>query len=75
MLVGLHRGRPACAGGEEGATSRSPTTIKAREKEIPLGRIGKAEEFANLACFLVSDAGRYITGTATNVDGGRSPVV
>ena len=48
---------------------------KAREKEIPLGRRGKAEEFANLACFLVSDAGSYITGTATNVDGGRSPVV
>jgi 3-oxoacyl-[acyl-carrier protein] reductase len=46
-----------------------------RSKEIPLGRIGKAEEFANLACFLASDAGSYITGTATNVDGGRSPVV
>jgi NAD(P)-dependent dehydrogenase (short-subunit alcohol dehydrogenase family) len=44
-------------------------------KEIPLGRMGKAEEFANLACFLVSDAGSYITGTAINVDGGRSPVV
>jgi NAD(P)-dependent dehydrogenase (short-subunit alcohol dehydrogenase family) len=49
--------------------------VKEREKDIPLGRIGKAEEFANLACFLVSDAGSYITGTATNVDGGRSPVV
>jgi NAD(P)-dependent dehydrogenase (short-subunit alcohol dehydrogenase family) len=48
---------------------------KAREKEIPLGRAGKAEEFANLACFLASDQGGYITGTATNVDGGRSPVV
>lgn len=48
---------------------------KAREKEIPLGRVGKAEEFANLACFLVSDAASYITGTAINVDGGRSPVV
>jgi NAD(P)-dependent dehydrogenase (short-subunit alcohol dehydrogenase family) len=48
---------------------------KAREKDIPLGRAGKAEEFANLACFLASDAGSYITGTATNVDGGRSPVV
>ena len=45
------------------------------QKEVPLGRFGKAEEFANLACFLVSDAGSYITGTATNVDGGRSPVV
>ena len=49
--------------------------VNARTKEIPLGRIGRAEEFANLACFLVSDAGSYITGTAINVDGGRSPVV
>jgi NAD(P)-dependent dehydrogenase (short-subunit alcohol dehydrogenase family) len=49
--------------------------VKQREKDIPLGRIGKAEEFANVACFLASDAASYITGTATNVDGGRSPVV
>jgi len=42
---------------------------------IPLGRMGKAEEFANIACFLASDEGGYITGTATNVDGGASPVV
>ncbi len=49
--------------------------VAARAKDIPLGRIGRAEEFANLACFLVSDAGSYITGTAINVDGGRSPVV
>jgi NAD(P)-dependent dehydrogenase (short-subunit alcohol dehydrogenase family) len=44
-------------------------------KQIPLGRVGKAEEFANLACFLASDAGGYVTGTAINVDGGASPVV
>jgi NAD(P)-dependent dehydrogenase (short-subunit alcohol dehydrogenase family) len=44
-------------------------------KEIPLGRFGKPEEFANLACLLASDAGSYITGTAINVDGGRSPAV
>ena len=49
--------------------------IAARAKEVPLGRIGRAEEFANIACFLASDAGSYITGTAINVDGGRSPVV
>jgi 3-oxoacyl-[acyl-carrier protein] reductase len=49
--------------------------VAARTKDIPLGRIGRAEEFANLACFLASDAGSYITGTAINVDGGRSPVV
>ncbi|MGA6962996.1 MAG: SDR family oxidoreductase [Xanthobacteraceae bacterium] len=28
-----------------------------------------------MACFLASDAASYITGTAINVDGGRSPVV
>ena len=43
--------------------------------EVPLGRVGRAEEFANMACFLASDAASYITGTATNIDGGRSPVV
>jgi NAD(P)-dependent dehydrogenase (short-subunit alcohol dehydrogenase family) len=48
---------------------------KALAKEIPIGRMGEAEEFANLACFLVSEQGGYITGTAINVDGGRSPVV
>ena len=42
---------------------------------VPLGRMGTAEEFANLACFLASEQGSYITGTAINVDGGRSPVV
>ena len=47
----------------------------AHGKEIPLGRAGEAEEFANLACFLASDQGSYIAGTAINVDGGRSPVV
>jgi 3-oxoacyl-[acyl-carrier protein] reductase len=44
-------------------------------KPVPLGRMGTAEEFAALACFLASDAGGYVTGTAINVDGGASPVV
>ncbi len=42
---------------------------------IPMGRVGTAEEFANVACFLASDAGCYVTGTAINVDGGLCPVV
>lgn len=45
------------------------------DRGVPLGRLGTAEEFANMACFLASDAGSYITGTAINVDGGLSPVV
>ena len=42
---------------------------------LNIGRFGTAEEFANLATFLASDAGSYINGTAINVDGGSSPVV
>jgi 3-oxoacyl-[acyl-carrier protein] reductase len=49
--------------------------VKEKGKAVPLGRMGRAEEFANLACFLASDRASYITGTAINVDGGRSPVV
>lgn len=37
---------------------------------IPLGRIGKTEEAANVITFLASDASSYVTGTAINIDGG-----
>jgi NAD(P)-dependent dehydrogenase (short-subunit alcohol dehydrogenase family) len=46
-----------------------------KSRNIPLGRIGETEEFANIACFLASDAAGYIAGTSINVDGGRSPVM
>jgi len=49
--------------------------IKLNGKDLPMGRMGTAEEFANMACFLASDEASYITGTAINVDGGLSPVV
>jgi len=49
--------------------------IAEQGKAIPLGRMGDAEEYANMACFLASDAGSYVTGTAINVDGGHCPVV
>jgi NAD(P)-dependent dehydrogenase (short-subunit alcohol dehydrogenase family) len=42
---------------------------------VPIGRIGKAEEFAAMACFLCSDHAGFTTGTAINMDGGASPVV
>lgn len=44
-------------------------------KAVPLGRIGEAEEFAALALLLASEQGGFISGTAINVDGGKSPVV
>ena len=39
---------------------------------IPLGRIGGADEAANVIAFLVSDAASYVTGTAVNIDGGKA---
>ena len=48
--------------------------IAAAGKSVPLGRMGRAEEFASIATFLASDAASYITGTSINVDGGRSPI-
>ena len=40
--------------------------------EIPLGRFGRPEEFANAAVFLCSPAAAFITGAALLVDGGES---
>lgn len=44
----------------------------ARNRGIPLGRVGLPEEIANLANFLISREASYITGAAINVDGGWS---
>ncbi len=44
-------------------------------RQVPMGRVGTAQEFANVACFLASDAASYVTGTAINVDGNRCPVM
>lgn len=38
--------------------------------QIPLGRLGKAEDIAETAAFLASDAAAYITGQVIHVDGG-----
>ncbi|OGO07346.1 MAG: hypothetical protein A2Y92_01230 [Chloroflexi bacterium RBG_13_57_8] len=37
---------------------------------IPLGRLGRPEEIADLVFFLVSDQSAYITGKAIDIDGG-----
>ena len=54
------------AAGSEGAD-----VVKARlTDEIPMKRIGTTEDIASLVALLVSPKGRYITGTAIQVDGG-----
>jgi NAD(P)-dependent dehydrogenase (short-subunit alcohol dehydrogenase family) len=44
-------------------------------KGIPMGRVGEAEEVANVIAFLVSDAASYVTGSSINLDGGISGVL
>ncbi|MGH7388413.1 MAG: SDR family oxidoreductase [Candidatus Rokuibacteriota bacterium] len=38
--------------------------------DVPLGRIGTPEEFANVLVFLASERASYVTGVALQVDGG-----
>ncbi|OGO00732.1 MAG: hypothetical protein A2Y58_01845 [Chloroflexi bacterium RBG_13_51_52] len=59
------------------AKARGIALEKAVEEElkkpgirVPLGRLGKPEEIADLVYFLVSEHSAYITGKAIDIDGG-----
>jgi len=58
------------------AHTRGITVEQLRESyekvSIPLGRVGKLSEVANVVCFLASDRASYIHGTVINVSGGKS---
>ncbi len=52
-------------------TAVLPDKVKeAMVEDIPLGRMGEAENVADAVLFLVSDQASYITGQVVNVDGG-----
>jgi 3-oxoacyl-[acyl-carrier protein] reductase len=42
-------------------------------KTIPMGRMGRPEEYGQVAAFLASQAASYITGSVVRVDGGNIP--
>ena len=44
--------------------------IEAMKAKVPLGRLGKPEEIANVYAFLASDEASYLTGVAIEVGGG-----
>ena len=44
--------------------------IRSWEESIPLQRLGKPEELADLVVFLASERASYITGTSIQIDGG-----
>lgn len=63
----------AIAPGYIGTDMTSAMNEEAKEaiaNAIPLKRIGKPEDVANLAVFLASDLSEYITGEVIKVDGG-----
>ena len=58
---------------ETDMTKALSADMKAKyENQIPLGRLGTAEDVANTVVFLASDAASYITGQVVHVDGGMA---
>lgn len=48
----------------------NPEAVKRANEQIPLRRLGEADDFQGLAVFLASDASRYMSGQALTVCGG-----
>jgi peroxisomal 2,4-dienoyl-CoA reductase len=58
----------------EGAMKAFEVEGDARDRayrEVPVGRFGRAEEIACVACFLASPAGAFVTGAVWTIDGGE----
>ena len=57
-------------------SGRTREEVEQEMKEsIPLKRIGKPEEIANVVAFLASPAASYVNGVSLPVDGGKTPSV
>ena len=67
------------AGQHERKAARAGVPVEqmydAMGKDIPLGRVGRAEEVASVVAFLASEAASYVTGSSVNLDGGASAVM
>ena len=63
--------RPGLIDTEMQAASGEPDRVGRLIGTVPMGRVGRAEEVAEAAVFLLSDAASYITGAILPVSGGR----
>ena len=57
-------------GGLKGSGLSREEYLSRTSSDIPLGRPGTAEEFANVAVFLASERASYVTGVSLQIDGG-----
>lgn len=58
--------------GARGTTSDKPPENKAITDGIPLGRMGEAQDIANVILYLSSDESNYVTGAEFTVDAGMT---
>jgi 3-oxoacyl-[acyl-carrier protein] reductase len=56
----------------EMAREMAPEQKALLTSKIPLGRLGRPEEVAEVVAFLVSDAASFVTGQCYDISGGRS---
>ena len=56
--------------GEARQLGESEDQFLSESANRPLGRVGKADEIAQAALYLASDASTFVTGTTLVVDGG-----
>jgi NAD(P)-dependent dehydrogenase (short-subunit alcohol dehydrogenase family) len=52
--------------------NRRPEQLEQLLSNVPLGRMGKPEEVADIAVYLASDVAEWITGTVMDVNGGQA---
>ncbi len=75
MVGAIESGQLERYAAEAGITPQEYYERMVESSGIPLGRVGRPEEYASLAAFLLSERASYITGSAVNLDGGLCPVV